>query len=37
MDGRRFDLQGGRIADVMDLSLEDVFVAHVHDAEGGQS
>ena len=37
MDGGGFNLQGSRIANVMDLSLEDAFVAHVHDAEGGQS
>ena len=37
MDGGGFNLQGGRIADVMDLSLEDAFVAHVHATEGGQS
>ena len=33
----QIEAQGGRIADVMDLSLEDAFVAHVHDAEGGKS
>ena len=33
----RIEAQGGRIADVMDLSLEDAFVAHVRAAEGGQS
>ena len=33
----QIEAQGGQIADVMDLSLEDAFVAHVHDTEGGQS
>ena len=37
MDGGGFNLQGSRIANAMDLSLEDAFVADVHDAEGGQS
>ena len=33
----QIEAQGGRIADVMDLSLEDAFVAHVRDMEGGES
>ena len=37
MDGGGFDLQGVRLANAMDLSLEDAFVAHVHATEGGQS